>query len=224
MNHLPKSLITFLKNGQQLRFDESKSDIGPFSLKKYSEITVSKTHAFPGCQNIIDDPYGTLEGQYEIEIIDLVKESEYYDPEGLLCWINSFKKFGCIDEEHGEILVYSCSWDELVNTPLKFIDSIWGQDENAERILPWLHFPFKLFDTNELITPYSSLCNLHNLPISTKKVTTPLYEYFELREDDNWFKNYKKYFPNSGISFNEETILCCSKCQKLELEWNIPDA
>src|SRR5262245_44562610 len=103
---LPCDMLAFLRDGRRLEYDVGASEIGRITLKRDSDLRLSTITTFPGCQSIIFDPYEDLEGLYQIDVYNLVAQSELYDPEGLLCWIVALKQFGCVDPEHGDVITF----------------------------------------------------------------------------------------------------------------------
>ena len=158
MTDLPNDLLAFLRVSRQLNYDSQKSEIGRITLKSDVDLSTSTITTFPNCQSIIEDPYSDLDGLYQIDVYDLVAESEHYDTEGLLCWIVAVKRFGCVDPEHGDVLTFpDVTWTMLAKDPLPYLDAQWGDDDGvAQRVLPWLHFPFKIRKTETVLKPYGS--------------------------------------------------------------------
>jgi len=141
---LPEDLLGFLRAGRRLDYDESISQVGYISLKRAADLAVTTIETFPNCQSIIDDPYADLDGLYQIDVYDLVAESERYDAEGLLSWIVALKQFGCVDPEHGDVISFpDLTWTELANDPLRYLDAQWADDHIGLRALPWLLLSFQ---------------------------------------------------------------------------------
>ncbi len=158
---------------------------------------------------------------------DLVAESEHYDTEGLLCWIVAVKRFGCVDPEHGDVLTFpDVTWTMLAKDPLPYLDAQWGDDDGvAQRVLPWLHFPFKIRKTETVLKPYGSRCEVHGTSLTVQRVPKlPLCDVLRQsvlrrREMDDWLQSYLTTFPCSGLPVNDDELLCCSDCRAAQHEW-----
>jgi hypothetical protein len=219
---LPNELLAFLWAGHQLEYDAAKSEIGRITLKRDTDLAVSTITTFPGCQSIIDDPYSDLDGLYQSDVYNLVAESEDYDPEGLLCWIVSLKRFGCIDPEHGDVIMFpDVTWTDIVANPLPYLEAQWGDDHDvAERVLSWIHFPFRVRSDDRVIMPYGSRCGVHDAPVTAQHTSKhPLFDVLRRREIDDWFQNYQTVFPYSGVPLSDDELLCCSQCRAAEDTW-----
>jgi hypothetical protein len=221
LNDLPDDLLAFLADGRQLDFDSDGSDIGPITLKHGNELTLTTIAIPPGCQSIIDDPYDDLEGSYLVEVVDLVADSEDYDPRGLLSWIVSLRRFGCLDAEHGDVLTFpGARWTDIVNDPLTYLDAQWGGGEAGERVLPWLHFDFRVKEGDRIIRPYSPLCPVHHTPISIDSAAKPLlYDVFRRREMNTWLSECLSNFPCAGVPISDGKMQFCSQCRDAEMSW-----
>lgn len=136
--NLPSDLLAFLSSGSQLKYDVDKSTIGPIVLKSGAELSRDTITTFPGCQSIIDDPYQDLDGLYQIEVYDLVAESDHYQAEGLLCWIIALQCFGVVDPEHGDVLTFpGVTWTNIVRSPTTYLDAQWDGGVGLH-VLSWL--------------------------------------------------------------------------------------
>jgi hypothetical protein len=137
---LPDDLRAFLSAGSQLQYNENESTIGRIVLKTEAELSRDTIAGYPGCQSIIDDPYEDLDGLYQIEVYDLVAESEMYQTEGLFCWIIALQCFGVVDPEHGDVLTFpGVTWANIVKSPTTYLDAQWDVGL-GRHVLPWLRF------------------------------------------------------------------------------------
>lgn len=186
---LPDDLLAFLRAGSELRYDVKGSEIGRIKLKRDVDLDLTTITTFPGCQSIIDDPYDALEGLYQIDVVDLVAEFESYGTEGLLCWIVALQRFGSIDPEHGDVITFpGVTWTELAASPLRYLEAQWNH-ELGERVLPWLHFPFKFSDVDVLLAPYGTQCPVHGVPLAAAPTQKPdLFDIMRCREPDDWLQ------------------------------------
>jgi hypothetical protein len=225
MTALPNDLLSFLRLGRQLEYDEPNSEIGRLMLKSEMDLSLSTITTFPNYQSIINDPYSDLDGLYQIEVYDLVAESERYDKEGLLCWIVAVKRFGSVDPEHGDVLTFpDATWTDLAKAPLPYLDAQWN-DGIGERVLPWLYFQFKLRKTETVLRPYGAHCPVHGISLAVQRVPRlPLLDslrrsVLRRREKDDWLQNHLTTFPCSGLPVNEDELLCCPECRAAESQW-----
>ncbi len=224
MNTLPDDLINFLRQSRQLEYDVPNSTIGPIRMKTEKDLELNTISFYPATQSIIDDPYSDLDGLYIAEVIDLISESEDYDPEGLLCWVPSLKSYACIDAEHGTVLKFmDTTWSDISENPIAYLDAQWdfvSIDTKSEIILPWLHFPFELEEYDQILKPYPSICSVHVEPVIAKKFNKPpLFNALRQRELSQWIERYTTYFPCSGVPVTEDELLCCIKCHEEEAKW-----
>lgn len=216
---LPNDLLAFLRAGSQLRYDVKGSEIGGITLKRDVDLALTTIATFPGCQSIVDDPYETLEGLYQIDVVDLVAEAEYCI-EGLLCWIVALQRFGSIDPEHGDVITFpGAAWTDLVASPLRYLDAQWNHDL-GERVLPWLHFPFKLSEVEVLLAPYGTQCPVHGIRLAAGETQKPhLLDIMRRRELEDWLQQCQSAFPCGGVPLSEEALLSCPACRAAEDAW-----
>ncbi|HEX5103184.1 MAG TPA: hypothetical protein VFV87_05205 [Pirellulaceae bacterium] len=170
----------------------------------------------------IDNPYAHLDGRYEVELIDLVKESDDYDSAGLLCWMPNVGTFGCVDEEHSTVLSFPDStWPDIVRHPVEHLDSQWGLGSvPVEETLPWLWFDFRLKDRDLVLSPYPDACPFHQEALTIDHSPSPvLLRVYRRREPTAWLDNHVGTFPCSGVPVSERETKCCSRCRNLELDW-----
>ncbi len=218
---LPDDLVAFLHDGRQFEYDSNAAEIGRIKLKRDTDLVRSIITTLTGCQSIIDDPYNFLEGSYQIDVYDLVKESEDYDVEGLFCWIVELQRFGSVDPEHGDVITFpNLTWTELTKNPMPYLDAQWSGDEVGVRVLPWLHFPFKLSKLDVDLRPYGSQCRIHCTPLTVQAVRRlPLFDVMQRREAEDWLQNYHTTFPCSGLPVTDDEFLCCTECRAAEDSW-----
>lgn len=218
---LPRDLIAFLEDGHQLEYDVDRSSIGNIRLKSAEDLAISTIALPDGCQSILEDPYSELNGHYHVEVVDLVAESDDYDPQGLLCWIVPLQQFGMLDPEHGDVLVFpGATWTDITAAPLNYLDALWGDDEAAERVLPWPYFDFEACDSDLRIKPYGPSCPVHGVALTKQQSKKPLlYDVLRRREPEDWLQNYLAKFPCSGVPVAEGELLCCPDCRTAEDAW-----
>ena len=116
MENVPQDCLDALRAGFQFSFWRFlRSSIGKIKLKTADQLTLTTITTFPGCQAILNDPFQTFDGTYQIDVVDLIAESSDYDPEGLFCWIPKLQCFASVDSEHGDILTFpSVAWSSIV--------------------------------------------------------------------------------------------------------------
>jgi hypothetical protein len=220
MVDLPDDLRDFLLQGGQLDFDPDGSSIGIVKLKSLNDVAESVISTFPGCQSIIDDPYGSLDGTYRIPVCNLIADSENYDPDGLFCWLPKLAAYATVDPEHGDIITFpDATWHMIVASPVDYLDAQWGLSNLGERVLPWLHFPL-LLDDESVVEPYPKTCGIHDAPITRQtKTRHRLFEVFKDADVDEWLKTSRKHFPYAGVPASESELVCCDTCFDTEAKW-----
>ena len=220
-DQLPNDLLTFLRAGRQLDYDVDNSEVGRIVLKRDTDLVPTTITTFPGCQSITWDPYIGLEGLYQIEVYDLVAESERYDTEGLFCWIVALRCFGCVDPEHGDVLTFpGVSWTDITQDPQPYLDAQWGSYDVGVRALPWLHFPFKLRDSETVIPPYGSHCPVHQTALIVGPAQNPpLFDVLRERTMAEWLRRYVTVFPCAGVPANDDEMLHCPVCRAAQEQW-----
>jgi hypothetical protein len=143
--HLPKDLVAFFKAGQKLKFNASKSEVGPIVLHPLDHLTISTfdvlTEDTPAHAN---DPNRNKSGHYVVRAVDLVAECDAYGPEGILAWLPDDKMFATYDTDHAHVIVFpKATWTDIVKSPAKFLDAQWGDfDGFGRHIEPWKHGKF----------------------------------------------------------------------------------
>lgn len=224
---LPADCLEFLRSGRTLSFDVESSEIGPISLVSADEVREVTVNVFPGCQELDYgvDLYDGLDGQYAVPIINLIAESERYDAKGLFCWIPALAAYGSVDCEHGTVRYYpETNWHEIEQNPLPFLDGQWNNEGVVAK--PWLHFPFCIYDPPwahepKIVVPiYPETCPIHGRPVTARNTLRP--EHFGAWRErvlSEWFEQYLKSFPCSGLATDEGRLLCCTKCRNAENRW-----
>ncbi len=217
---LPNDLLAFLSAGSQLQYDESESTIGRIVLKSEAELSRDTIAGYPGCQSIIDDPYEDLDGLYQIEVYDLVAESEMYQTEGLFCWIIALQCFGVVDPEHGDVLTFpGVTWTDIAKSPTTYLDAQWDVGV-GQRVLPWLRFPYEISEHETTLQPYESQCPVHDVPVTVQRLKKPpLFEVLRRRETKKWLQDRPASFPYSGLPVSEKELRCCHACHAAETDW-----
>ncbi|MEZ6143189.1 MAG: hypothetical protein R3B84_21705 [Zavarzinella sp.] len=220
MIDLPEDLRDFLSQSGSLEYDTAESSIGVIRLKSLDDLAESVISTHPCCQSIIDDPYKSFDGTYQISVCNLIADSDDYDPNGLFCWIPKLATYATIDTDHGDIIVFPyVTWHEIVKNPLEYLDVQWNLTDVGTRVLPWLFFPMLLKD-GRLIDPYPKHCKIHDLAITTQtKKHHPLFEIFRDADVDRWLEASRKYFPHAGLPACTSELLSCIECFDLELRW-----
>jgi hypothetical protein len=58
--------------------------------------------------------------------IDLVKECESYDPNGIMVWFSALKVYGQWDGDHHKIIVFpNVSWSNIAANPAPYFNAQW---------------------------------------------------------------------------------------------------
>jgi hypothetical protein len=116
---IPPDLYAFLQSGDVLHYDESASTVGRIRLvgaDQLAEAEIEITSDDSDFHGI--DPYGFLNGTYHLNVVNLVAESEDYDPIGILVWAPSYQSFGTWDSEHLSLLLFpGTTWKEIATAP-----------------------------------------------------------------------------------------------------------
>ena len=228
---LPKDAELFFRDGRQLAYDVEGTSVGRIAIRQLSELKVATLTIGPWGQDGINDPYAVLGGKYLIEVIDLVKDSEDYDPEGLLCWIVSLQRFGCIDTDHGTVISFpKAQWWDIVESPVSYLDPQWSIPKPGgifqrpgpivERNLPWLHFKFLPSDRRMALNPYPPRCDKHGCFITRQTQRKPdLFKCLQRRNVEDWIACHLHEFPFAGIPTSDTELLSCADCRSAEDRW-----
>lgn len=99
-----------------------------------------------------DPNKGIDEKMYRFKAVDLIRENDHYQSEGLLIWIPELKKFGTYDPEHENLLVFpDAKPKDIYGNFGKYIAAQWlcGPDYLVkcgnvyDFYEPWKYFDFK---------------------------------------------------------------------------------
>jgi hypothetical protein len=221
MNELPSDCLRFLEAGQQLDYCAERTSIGRIHLNHARELAPRIARLRPRGQKSIDDPYAHLDGSYAVELIGLVRESDDYDPAGLLCWIPSLASFGSVDEEHSTVISYTgADWNDIVRNPVGHLDSQWGLGSvPVHQVLPWLSFPFRLDSGDAVLAPYGAACPRHQEPLVVDQPAPELIRAYRRRDPNAWLSRCLQAFPCSGVPLNDSDTKFCRTCGTLEQDW-----
>lgn len=222
MIELPSDCLRFLEAGQQFAYCPDGTSIGRIHLKHAGELVARMARLHPDGQGVIDDPYAHLDGNYAVELIDLVRESDDYDPEGLLCWIPAIKSFGSVDEEHSTAISYTgAAWSDIVRDPIGHLDSQWGLGSvPVNQVLPWLSFSFRLDSGDAVLAPYAVACHRHQEPLVVDQRPAPkLSRVYRRRDPSVWLSKCLQDFPCPGVPLNNTDSILCRTCRSLEQDW-----
>jgi hypothetical protein len=222
MNELPSDCLRFLKAGQRLDYCADGTSIGRLHLKHAGELVSRMARLHPDGQGAIDDPYAHLNGNYAVELIDLVRESDDYDSDGLLCWIPTIESFASVDEEHSKVITYTgATWNDIVRDPVGYLDSQWGLGSvPVDQVLPWLWFPFRLDSGDAVLAPYAAVCPLHREALVVDQQPAPiLIRVYRRRDPNAWLSQCLQTFPCSGVPLTDSDTKLCRRCHTLEHDW-----
>ena len=216
MANIPNDLEMFLARGKQLAIDPRTSPIGAVKLKSLDEVEETTLELFPTSQ-VLDDPYENLPGFYHVPVVDLVSESEMYDPEGMLCWIGVLGCYASVDPEHGTVNKFpKVTWKHIVAKPLNYLDAPWRFPE----VQRWRNFPFVINETGQRLEPYIEVCDLHQDRLSNKlPLSSDLLPVFRLAYLEDWLRGVANQFPFAGVQVAPRASLGCRKCYEAQEMW-----
>jgi hypothetical protein len=143
---LPRDLVAFLKEGKRLKYNASKSEVGPIVLKPLDHLRLSQFEAnTEGTPAHEKDPNRGKPGHYLIRAVDLVAECDAYGPDGIFAWLPDYKCFGQWDPDHQQVIVFpKTTWSEIVAKPARYLDAQWTDFEDIGRYIePWKHGTFQ---------------------------------------------------------------------------------
>lgn len=123
----------------------------PFSEIKTTEIGLS-TWEYRVNHAIKDDPNIGSDGYYWIEMLDLIREVNDYECDGLLVWIPEIKQFGTCDCDHGVIYIFKdIGWTEILENLFTYVNTQWIY--NGE-IAKSLKKQYQIFDIYDYCNPW----------------------------------------------------------------------
>ncbi|MBA4148070.1 MAG: hypothetical protein H0X66_08120 [Verrucomicrobia bacterium] len=143
---LPDDLVTFLSKGLQLDYDGSKCEPGHIKLLAMGAHTVGEVWIEPDNDSLGDqNPHAGEDGYYAIPAVNLVAESEAYDPEFILLWLPEACLYGTWDSDHWDLRVFpGITWMQIAASPLKYVNAQWDPDSVDSKVfVPWPQYPFK---------------------------------------------------------------------------------
>ena len=145
--NLPDDLEKFLKQGKQLDYDINYCQPGKIKLFSFNELGLGEIYIDSEDSLISDqgDPNQGMQGFYQVPIVDLVAEAEFYSPEGLLFWQPGLGVYGSHDCDHADAVIFpGAGWTDIVNDPARFINAQWYPGKvNCENLVPWPRFSFQ---------------------------------------------------------------------------------
>lgn len=143
---LPKDLVVFLQNGNQLDYDPASCEIGAAKLKSLNEISYIELSIDSSDSPLKDfDPNAeaSFGGSYCVPAIDLVGHCDDYSPVGILVWFPDLSVYGTYDPDHLDAWVFpDCSWEDIVKDPPKFLNTQWVYPKDFQYLVPWPLFDF----------------------------------------------------------------------------------
>jgi len=149
---LPIDIVKFLKQGKQLEYEPSKSDVGIVKLQNFEELKLGEVCVIPSEDHEIWKklPKNAKYAYYQVKIVDLVEEiSGDYHPEGILIWLPEYEMFGNWDMEHLVITVFpKVSWPDIIKEPIKYLEGQWNLYDygDIEILKPRRNTEFKFGD------------------------------------------------------------------------------
>lgn len=225
---LPSEVRAFLGSGATLKYDASQSAVGQIRLVTPDQLEVveiemtsdeSDFHAI--------DPYNFLDGTYRLHAVNLVAESEEYEPTGILGWLPEYQSFGSWDPEHRSVLLFpNVRWADIIAAPAKYLDEQWNRLGIAQPVqMPWLDLSYHVVEFEHIFEPYPKTCSLHRIDLAISErpaypeYIADLHNAFRLRNIVEYINELPVAFPCAGVPADRSTHLYCSQCFEAERGW-----
>jgi hypothetical protein len=225
---LPSETLRFLRAERTLDYDVEESEVGRIRLVEPDDLELDEIEISAGDSDLAElDPYDFLGGSYHVEVVNLVAESDDYDPAGILGWIPAYRSFGSWDTEHGTLLLFEgAKWADIVKDPRRYLDEQWAREGVGNTALfLWLALPFYLDDYEYVIEPYPDFCELHQ----TRLTTTPaprlqrhevaLRDALRVRNIESYLDGLERTFAHPGVPASRSETYFCSRCSEAENQW-----
>jgi hypothetical protein len=130
IDHIPTDLAAFLRQKQQLVYDESKAIAGRIQLRSLNQLRIGRLYATPHSEL---DPNRKKSGVYRIPAICLVKSCEIYDPTYILSYLPFEKAYASFDGDHALITLFQdASWTKIVANPVPYLNAMWEPSPTVE--------------------------------------------------------------------------------------------
>lgn len=228
MSIVPADLLAFLQAEKSLEYDEATSTVGHIRLVSPDELALSEIEITSEDSDFhAVDPYNFVDGTYRLQAVDLVAESDEYEPAGILAWFPCFGSLGTWDPEHLSLLLFpNVSWSNFVQDPAKYLDEQWNREGLAQPVpMPWLVLPYHLADYDLVFEPYEDTCSFHRAPLvkaPTRSYPPPipdLRDALRLRSIEDYLQSLISAFPSAGVPVSESVDLYCPQCFSAESAW-----
>jgi hypothetical protein len=142
---LPSDLASFLKAGQQLKYDRRAAEPGRITLLSIEDLRLEEFRVrSDGKEQAARDPHRGERGFYLVPAVNLTASAEGYWAKGILLWIPAEDSFGTWDSDHADVWTFpEVTWSEIAADPLPFVNSQWYADATElEWLVPWPRYRF----------------------------------------------------------------------------------
>lgn len=204
--HFPKEMLDYIGDESNLFKSISGNFNGPSMIELRSasnlklidvEFGVDDEHIIVSNSFFMNDPNkGDHERMYKFQAIDLIRENDLYQSEGLLIWIPELKKFGTYDPEHLNLLVFpDAEAKDVISNFGKYIEAQWsyGPDYSIKCGNIYDYFePWKYFSLEETTPKFKDL-NFKIAVIGALQALGYYCEEAEKIQNDNadWDKDHE---------------------------------
>ena len=118
-DELPDDLIEFLESDRRLGYDAAACEIGNCAFRSLDEVEEIDLIVCAADH----------ESSCTIRALDLLKSCETYDPQGMLVYIPSLRKYGSYDGDQEVLITYrGMSWSAFLTDPVRYINAAWDVD------------------------------------------------------------------------------------------------
>lgn len=137
---LPAGTLAFLEGNRVLQYSPSAVECGATVLQSVNDLTIRDFWVNGDGRDWADDPHGSNTGYYSVPAVDLVRQAEGFEPDGILTWIPKAKSFGTWDSDHWDLIVFAeTSWGDIVADPARFLNAQWDPNCGFGYLKPWIH-------------------------------------------------------------------------------------
>jgi hypothetical protein len=230
---VPRDVLEFLMSGKSLEYDVENSEVGRIRLCSARDLKAVEIDISSDESEFSDlDPYAFMEGHYRAEGVNLVAESDNYEPLGILGWIPRYHCFGSWDSEHETLMLFEgATWSDIVANPGAYLDEQWQQTGLGRALpMPWLELEFHSHDFEFVIAPYGDSCPVHGEAIQRGVRPAHRSDVAELRDAlrsrrlEDYLLKLDDEFPHPGVPCSPSEHLFCSWCFEAEQQWLIDEA
>ena len=125
---LPPECVSFIESGRQFQYVASDCECGMVRLVRPDEIFACEV----SCESDVSRGWfrNPQRIRGSIRAVNLLAETDGYDPEFILSWLPDFKQFATIDTSHDRVTLFpTSSWADIVADPLSYLQSQWSIEE-----------------------------------------------------------------------------------------------